>query len=81
MRTSSHRLKIETGRWSRLTRDRRICKCGEGIGDEEHVLTKCKLTQKLRDDFGSDISYPRFLEYALEEREFKLIYDMLKVVE
>ena len=27
-RTSCHRLKIETGRWSRVPRDRRLCTCG-----------------------------------------------------
>ena len=27
-RTSSHRLKIETGRWSRIERERRLCQCG-----------------------------------------------------
>ena len=66
-RTSSHRLKIETGRWARLTRERRICKSGEGIGDEQHALTSCKL-------------YPDFLDYASEKCEFKLLYDILKTV-
>ena len=30
-RTSSHRLKIETGRWSRIPRERRMCNCGSGV--------------------------------------------------
>ena len=81
LRTSSHRLKIETGRWARLTRERRICKCGEGIGDEQHVLTSCKLSKPLRDVFGSDVVYPDFLDYASEKCEFKLLYDILKICE
>ena len=79
MRTSSHRLRVETGRWSRIDRERRVCKCGEGIGDEEHVLTRCKLTQHLRDGLGRDVVYPDFIEYALEEKEFKFIYEVLKI--
>ena len=35
-RTSSHRLKIETGRWARIPRERRMCQCGEGVQTEEH---------------------------------------------
>ena len=79
MRTSSHRLRVETGRWAGIDRERRICKCGEGIGDEEHVLTECKLTQHLRDRLGRNVTYPNFLEYALEKKEFKFIYEVLKI--
>ena len=44
LRLSSHRLRIETGRWSRIPRDRRLCPCGQ-IQDEEHVLAHCQITQ------------------------------------
>ena len=43
----SHRLKIETGRWSRISRENRLCQCNEGIQSEEYVLLKCKLTEHL----------------------------------
>ena len=36
-RLSSHNLKIETGRWSRMKREDRLCECGE-IQDEMHVI-------------------------------------------
>jgi hypothetical protein len=36
LRLSSHNLRIETGRWSRIERERRLCTCGE-IQTEEHV--------------------------------------------
>ena len=46
-RLSSHRLKIETGRWSRMPRERRLCSCGE-IQDELHVLIRCPLLDDVR---------------------------------
>ena len=30
LRLSSHSLKIETGRWSRITQEDRLCECGGG---------------------------------------------------
>ena len=40
-RVGSHLLKIETGRWSRMKRDQRLCStCGE-LGDEFHALYYC----------------------------------------
>lgn len=53
LRLSSHRLKIETGRWSRIPREDRVCSCGVDVQSEEHVLTQCSLTQHLRDRFNS----------------------------
>ena len=48
-RLGSHHLKIETGRWQRLPRERRVCDCdGRSIQDEEHVTLKCPLTSSTR---------------------------------
>ncbi len=47
-RLSSHRLKIETGRWARLPPEERLCLCGK-VQDEEHVLLECVLTEHIRD--------------------------------
>ena len=80
MRTSSHRLKIETGRWSRIDRNERLCKCGQAIGDEEHVLTQCPLTQNLRDEYGP-VAFPDILYNAYAVEDFKFIYDVLKISE
>ena len=49
MRLSSHRLRIETGRWSRIARQDRLCVCGKDIQTEEHVLLRCDLVKHLRD--------------------------------
>ena len=49
-RLSSHRLKIETGRWSRIPRENRTCKCNNtNIEDEEHVALLCPLSEHLRE--------------------------------
>ena len=47
LRLGSHRLKIETGRWSRISRENRLCSCGE-IQTEQHVLLSCPATESLR---------------------------------
>ena len=49
IRLSSHRLKIETGRWSQTPRYRRLCPCG-CIQDEEHILS-CQLNANILLDF------------------------------
>ncbi len=42
LRLSSHKLRIETGRWQRLQRQDRVCDCSLGsVQDELHVLTQC----------------------------------------
>lgn len=48
LRLSSHRLRIETGRWSRVPREDRLCDCGR-IQTEEHILLFCPLTLPVRD--------------------------------
>ena len=49
IRLMSHSLKIETGRWSRLPREERVCICNnESMQTEIHVLIECRLTQGIR---------------------------------
>ena len=81
MRTSSHRLRVEMGRWSGLDREDRTCKCGTAVGDERHVLTECSLTQHLRDAYAKPVLFPDILCNTSEEKDFKFIYDVLKVCE
>ena len=40
LRLSSHRLKVETGRWSRIPQEQRLCVCGT-VQTKEHVLIHC----------------------------------------
>ena len=56
IRTSSHRLRIETGRWTRTPRELRLCPCGD-IQSEEHVLLRCPMSQDLRSNFPSIQNY------------------------
>ena len=50
-RLSSHNLKIETGRWSRMKREDRLCECGE-IQDEMHVIRYCPRSTRIREKFN-----------------------------
>ena len=52
LRLMSHRLKVETGRWSRTERSRRVCQCDRtSVQDESHVLLTCRISARLRDEF------------------------------
>ena len=60
-RLSSHRLKVETGRWSRMLREDRVCGCGSGaVQDENHVLFDCLKTEGVRERHG--ISRERYTD-------------------
>ena len=49
IRLMSHNLKIETGRWSRIPRERRMCHCDNNhLQTEAHVLIDCVLTLNIR---------------------------------
>jgi len=52
LRLSSHRLKIETGRWARIEKENRTCSCNGGVQDELHVLCNCRLTIDIRERFS-----------------------------
>ena len=54
LRLSSHSLKIETGRWSRIASEERLCGCGLAVESEEHVLLECSKTEEVRRKFHID---------------------------
>ena len=43
---------IETGRWSRIPREKRLCTCG-AIQTEEHVICFCPLSDHVRSESPS----------------------------
>ena len=47
LRLSAHNLAIETGRWSRIPREERLCVCGQ-IQTENHILAVCEKTEHIR---------------------------------
>ena len=53
LRLQSHSLKVETGRWSRIPREERLCdRCdAAAVQDEEHVLVSCSATLPIRQRF------------------------------
>lgn len=52
LRTSSHDLLIETGRWYNIDRNARLCiKCkNNAIEDETHLIFDCNLYKNIRND-------------------------------
>ena len=56
-RLSAHNLAIETGRWSRIPREERLCQCGTGVQTEEHVIIQCPLTAQWRPECVNLDSY------------------------
>ena len=57
LRISSHKLRIETGRYNKIPRDERLCSlcnCNK-IEDETHFLLDCPSYSSIRDRFFSKI--------------------------
>ena len=76
MRLSSHRLRVETGRWSGQARNARLCDCSlNEIQDERHVLTTCIHTAHLRAP-NSNIVYPDILSKPSADQQFKYVFDV-----
>ena len=73
---SSHRLRIETGGWARIPRERRLCECGT-VQDEEHVLVRCPLTEPLRRRYGKAVTFPDIIDSANCEDDFRFIHDVM----
>ena len=46
-RTGSHSLAVETGRYSNIPRENRLCGCGEGIQTVWHVFAECPKTRHI----------------------------------
>ena len=67
-RLSSHRLRVEVGRWSRTPYDERICSCGTGIQDEIHLF-QCPHLRDLLNTPGKTYSSPSdvFVDTTIED--------------
>ena len=62
VRLSSHRLRCETGRWSRVPSDQRVCPhCdGEAVQDEEHLFL-CPATLPIREKYDVTLDLQSFM--------------------
>ena len=72
-RLGSHKLKIETGRWSRVPRDERLCGTCNVLGDERHCIYDCVEIPRGDLDLPTDIS--SIWSYARVNVLFKRIID------
>ena len=48
LRLSSHRLCFETGRWTNIPRENRLCTACNKLEDEFHLLFECQLYNSIR---------------------------------
>ena len=81
-RTSSHRLKVETGRWSRLPRERRFCKCGMGVQTEEHALVECELVEPIKEKYGISVQcFSSFMSLNKSKAQLQMLHEILKLLE
>jgi hypothetical protein len=80
LRLSSHRLRIETGRWSRIAPENRICQCGEDVQSEEHVLCRCPLSEEIRRSYGCEtIDFYNFMTSPKTKQQLAMINKILNV--
>ena len=81
LRLSSHDLRIETGRWCRIPRERRLCKCLCDIQTEERVLLFCMKTELTRQKY--DIGVTEISELFLLEdgKVVNFIFEVMRLME
>ena len=73
LRLSSHNLKIETGRWSRIEREERLCECGLAVESEEHVLLECPKTEEVRRKFHIDTAIVSDIGLLMDSVDVKML--------
>ena len=76
-RTSSHSLRIETGRWARIDREDRLCSCGQGVQDESHVVFNCERTEAIREKYGVNNAIYENLSDLMENHDAVLLVDFI----
>ena len=75
-RLSSHMLRIETGRWSRIPREERMCPCGTNIQDEHHVFV-CPLLTSFTGSFSRTITTPKDFFEGTTTTELEVLHQIL----
>ena len=82
LRLSSHRLRIETGRWARIPQDRRFCQCGVGVQTERHVLSECTLVGHIRRTYGNEVvDFDDFMRSPKSKQQLAMVLYILKFYE
>ena len=78
LRLSSHRLRIETGRWTRTPKEERLCQCGEAIQTEKHVICDCILVSHIRESYNCTIT--NFEEFMTTEKSKQQLAMVLRIL-
>ena len=82
VRLSSHRLRVETGRWARIPHDQRICQCGLEVQTEHHVLANCHLVDEIRLSYSnSSVDFLNFMASPKSAQQLAMIERILDFYE
>ena len=76
-RTSSHSLKIETGRWARISAENRLCDCDQGVQDEYHVVFKCERSAAIREKYAENEARYTSLSDLMENHDAVQLVDFI----
>ena len=78
LRTSSHKLKIETGRWNKIPRDQRICQnCFlNKIEDENHLIFECQMYETERKNFYNMINSKLNMDITHSHTHEEIIHEI-----
>ena len=82
LRLSSHRLRIETGRWARIPQELRLCQCGLAVQTEKHVLTECALVGDIRRSHSNEsVVFNEFLSGPKSKQQLAMVLKILNFYE
>ena len=76
LRTSSHDLKVELGRWARpiIPHENRLCDCGYiSVQDEWHAIQNCFYTRYIRQEFNN-IDFNNLFDHHCKHTVIKICY-------
>ncbi len=77
-RLTAHHLKVETGRWSRKPREKRLCSCNiNAIQNEDHVIFNCPLSKSVRERY--QIASAPWEEFFNHNLVCEIIYSTMKM--
>ena len=78
LRVSSHRLRIETGRWARIAREDRLCPCGDAVQDEKHAIAECTLVNEIREKYGRGIiDFTSFMNLKHNKSDLSMLSEII----
>ena len=75
-RLSSHRLRVEVGRWSHTPRDQRLCSCGTGVQDEMHIF-QCPNVRDILESTDKQYNSPSDIFDDTTVEDLQVLYKVL----